>query len=51
VYIDPHLKLQLTYLQEKKAVMGHGGKKYWAEGATTRGIIETEQGLRFKEEE
>jgi hypothetical protein len=49
-YIYPQLKGQLIYLQEKKAVMGHGGKKYWSEGATARGITETERGLRFKEE-
>jgi hypothetical protein len=49
-YIDPQLKEQLIDLQERKAVMGHGGKKYWSDGATARGIVETEQGLRFKEE-
>jgi hypothetical protein len=48
--INSQLKSRLIHLQEKKAVMGHGGKKYWAEGAMQRGIYETERGLRFREE-
>lgn len=47
-HIHPSLKVELIE-QERKAVMGHGGKKYWAEGAMARGIYETERGLRFRE--
>jgi hypothetical protein len=47
--IDPMLKEQLIQLQETKAVSGHKGKKYWAEGAMARGIYETEIGLRFRD--
>jgi type II secretory pathway pseudopilin PulG len=49
--IDPELKARLIEMQEKKSGMGHGGKKYWAEGAMARGIYETERGLRFREKD
>jgi hypothetical protein len=48
-HIHPSLKLELIELQERKAVMGHGGKKHWAEGAMACGIDEMEHGLRFRE--
>jgi hypothetical protein len=47
--INPELKEQLIELQETKAASGHGGKKYWAEGAVARGVYETEMGLRFRD--
>jgi hypothetical protein len=47
--INPRLKEQLIDLHGKKAVSGHGGKKYWAEGAVARGICETERGLWFRD--
>jgi hypothetical protein len=46
--IDPRVKDLLIQLQNTKAVHGHGGKRYWAEGATSRGLYETERGLRFR---
>jgi hypothetical protein len=46
--ISPRLKEQLINLHDKKTVSGHGGKKYWAEGAVARGICETERGLWFR---
>lgn len=41
--------MELIDFQGRKAVMGHGGKKYWEEGAGARGIYETGLGLRFRE--
>ena len=49
VQINPRLKVLLIDSQERKAVMGHGGKKYWAERAGACGVFETEKGLRFRD--
>ena len=43
--IDPQLKTMLVGLQNKN--MGHGGKKYWAQGAVEFGVEEMERGLWF----
>lgn len=48
-HIHPLIKMELIDFQGRKAVMGHGGKKYWEEGAGARGIYETGLGLRFHE--
>jgi len=46
--INPALKQTLKMYTEMPAVSGHGGKQYWADGAISRGIYETDQGLRFR---
>lgn len=46
--MDPDVKALLIEMQQKKPVMGHGGKNYWAEGAMTLGVYETNRGLRFR---
>jgi hypothetical protein len=46
--MDPEVKALLIEMQDKKAVMGHGGKNYWADGAVTLGVYETNRGLRFR---
>mmetsp|Transcript_8654 Transcript_8654/g.20779 ORF Transcript_8654/g.20779 Transcript_8654/m.20779 type:complete len:437 (-) Transcript_8654:162-1472(-) len=44
----PHaLRNELMILREKKSSAG-GGKKYWADGVRVLGVVEDEQGLRFK---
>lgn len=42
------LKEQFRSFQLAKASAGHGGKKYWSDCAKAVGIVETEEGLRFK---
>lgn len=42
------LKEQFRAFQSAKASAGHGGKKYWSDCAKAVGIVETEEGLRFK---
>jgi hypothetical protein len=41
--------MELIELQGRKAVMGHGGKKYWAEGAGAHDMYEMGLGLWFRE--
>jgi hypothetical protein len=45
--ISPELKKQFVAFQEGKSTAGHGGKKYWSDGARALGIDETDDGLRF----
>jgi hypothetical protein len=49
--IDPDLRALLIEMQKKRPVMGHGGKKYWADGAMELGVYETNRGLRFRVED
>ena len=45
--IPQALRSELLILREKKSSAG-GGKKYWADGVRDLGVVEDEQGLRFK---
>lgn len=48
--IPPHIraKFKAHHANGKKAAAGHGGKLYWAHGATAAGVLETaDGGLRF----
>ena len=43
------VKQKLHEYTEMRAISGHGGKKYWADGAVSLGIYETDRGLRFRD--
>lgn len=45
--ISNDLKNQFIAFQDGKSTAGHGGKKYWSDGAKALGIDETHEGLRF----
>ena len=46
--IDPVQKARFQEFQKGKSAAGHGGKKYWADGARALGIVETEDRLCFR---
>eukprot|EP00529_Nitzschia_sp_RCC80_P019265 CAMPEP_0113512596 /NCGR_PEP_ID=MMETSP0014_2-20120614/39420_1 /TAXON_ID=2857 /ORGANISM="Nitzschia sp." /LENGTH=509 /DNA_ID=CAMNT_0000408957 /DNA_START=51 /DNA_END=1580 /DNA_ORIENTATION=- /assembly_acc=CAM_ASM_000159 len=46
-HIPKDLREELLVLRERKSSAG-GGKKYWADGLQVLGVIEDENGLRFK---
>jgi hypothetical protein len=48
--IDPRLRQHRFVLRWKKVTLGRGGKKYWVVAAAARGIYESEEGLRFRDE-
>jgi len=45
--ISKELKLQFIAFQTAKSSAGHGGKKYWSDGAAALGIVEKDDRLRF----
>jgi hypothetical protein len=46
--IPPEVREKLLFLKEQKSVDG-GGKRYWAEGVSSLGVIETpKDGLLFQ---
>jgi hypothetical protein len=46
-HIPKDLRDELIVLRERKSSAG-GGKKYWADGIRVLGVVEDENGLRFK---
>jgi len=47
-HVHVQVRDRLQEYAESRASVGSGGKQYWAEGATSLGIYETEQGLRLR---
>jgi hypothetical protein len=49
--IPDEIRIRLNTCKDKKAVIvGGGGKQYWAIGARTMGVIESEDGLLFQQD-
>ena len=46
--IPDHIRTKLVGLDNKRSSVG-GGKNYWSDTAQIQGIVDTDNGLRFKE--